>query len=364
MGNTTDQEHGRKGGILPRLHFRYGPPDRLVTLQPAYFALVMATGIVAIAADAHAVPWLPTVLFWLNAAQFIGLLLLTVARLLRYPQAVLADIRNPGRGIGFLTIVAAFAVLGTQLVTQMQAFRLALLCCYIAAILLPFLFYGLFAAVLLQRKRSKPPFFKSIGGGWLVSVVAIQSVATLITLLPGVPLALPPLWHFAALVLWLAGGALYLGLITLILWRYVFLPLTPEDLAPTDWICMGAAAITALTGTLLAQHGALPTGLASFVTGWTLFYWSVATLWIPFLLCLGFWRYLIRGTPISYSPLYWGAVFPLGMYSICTWRLAILIDAPFLQALSGLFMVLAVAAWAATSLGFLGSRLCEHLDLS
>ena len=31
------------------------------------------------------------------------------------------------------------------------------------------------------------------------------------------------------------------------------------------------------------------------------------------LVILGIWRHLIRRFPLRYDPLYWGAVFPLGM---------------------------------------------------
>ena len=39
-----------------RLRFEHGRRDELKTLHPAYFAMVMATGIVSIAAHLHGVP--------------------------------------------------------------------------------------------------------------------------------------------------------------------------------------------------------------------------------------------------------------------------------------------------------------------
>ena len=80
-----------------RLHVKRGRPDDLETLHPAYFALVMATGIVAIATHLHGVRVVPTVLFWLNVLFFVGLVAATVARILRYPGAFAVDIQPQPR---------------------------------------------------------------------------------------------------------------------------------------------------------------------------------------------------------------------------------------------------------------------------
>src|SRR5215472_18410705 len=108
-----------------RLRFQHGLCDNLKTLHPAYFALVMATGIVSIATHLHGIPVLPAVLFWLNALFLGGLVAATGARILRYPRAFAADIQSHSRGVGFFTTVAATAVFGTELVLQMEAARIA-----------------------------------------------------------------------------------------------------------------------------------------------------------------------------------------------------------------------------------------------
>ena len=60
--------------------------------------------------------------------------------------------------------------------------------------------------------------------------------------------------------------------------------------------------------------------------------------------------------PIAYGALDWGGVFPLGMYSVSTYSLMEILDAPFLAELSMAFAIIALAAWLLTLLGLVVSR--------
>jgi hypothetical protein len=220
------------GPPVMRLRLEHGRRDDLETLHPAYFALVMATGIVSIASYLHGIPLLPNVLFWLNALFLAGLAAATGARILRYPRAFVADIQSHSRGVGFFTTVAAIAVFGTQLVLQRNAPGIAAVFWIAAAVLWFLTIYGVLA--VLTVKSEKPSLADGLNGGWLVSVVASQSVALLTVLIPaaGVLAGLERPLLFLALVLWLGGGALYLWIVTLIFFRYTFLQMAPEDLTP------------------------------------------------------------------------------------------------------------------------------------
>jgi tellurite resistance protein TehA-like permease len=117
-------------------------------------------------------------------------------------------------------------------------------------------------------------------------------------------------------------------------------------------------AIAAVAGTTLvanAPGSSLLLGMDPFLRGLTVVCWATATWWIPMLVILFVWRHVYRGFELRYDPLYWGAVFPLGMYAVATSRLAAGLDLPFLVPLSRVFVFLALAAWTVTFMGLVRS---------
>jgi tellurite resistance protein TehA-like permease len=335
--------------------------DGLRTLHPAYFALVMATGIVSIAAKLMEMSAIAQALLVVNVIAFVILWLLTIIRIVRFPRDVFADLIDHQRGVGFFTMVAATSVLGSQIVILTQNYRIALALWFVTLALWLFLIYAVFAAFTV--KEVKPPLDQGISGGWLVAVVATESVSTLASLIAPAFTAHAEKLLFISLSFWLAGGMLYIWLISLIFYRYTFFRFAPSDLMPPYWINMGAMAISTLAGTLLIANQAgspLLQKLGPFLFGFTLFFWSTATWWIPMLLILGFWRHVYKRFPLTYNPLYWGAVFPLGMYTVCTYRLAKVAGLDFLLPVPRVFVFVALAAWTLTAIG-LGLEIARGL---
>ena len=331
-----------------------GGDDPLASLHPAYFALVMATGIVSIACGLLDLRPIAVPLLWLNCAFYAILWILTVMRLVRFRARFVADFTHHGRAVGFFTTIAATCVLGSQWLIVGNARTLAVGLWAFGIVLWAVVTYTVFAA--LTVKAEKPSLAEGINGGWLVSVVAAQSVSVLGTQLAAGFGDRAPLVLWFCLVVWLGGGMLYIWIISLIFYRYTFFEMQPSDLAPPYWINMGAVAISTLAGSLLAAaapYSPLLRELLPFVKGLALMFWATATWWIPMLVILGFWRHIYRQFPLRYDPLYWGAVFPLGMYTVCTLRLSQVIDMPALMVIPKVFVYVAIAAWTLTLTGLI-----------
>lgn len=330
----------------------------LSTLSPAYFGMVMATGIVSLAANQIALPLVAWTLFLVAIVAYLVLWWLTILRILCHRNLFFLDMIDHLRGPGFFTMVAASAILGSEFVILGHNTGVAFTLWFIALVLWLGLTYTIFTAFTV--KENKPPLDQGISGAWLLAVVATQSIAVLAALLAArieQPYRLD--LNFLALSMWLWGGMLYIWMMSLIFYRYTFFRFSPGDLSPPYWINMGAMAISTLAGSLLILNsGDAPFlhSIVPFMKGFTVFYWATGTWWIPMLLILGVWRHVYKRFPLQYDPLYWGAVFPLGMYAVGTQQMAHAMGFDFLTFLPAAFCWIALAAWLLTFYAYLATQ--------
>ena len=322
-------------------------------LFPGYFALVMATGIISVACFLLEMRTISIVLLVINIVAYIVLWLLLLSRLLFFFPRVKADIQDHVRGPGFFTVVAGTCVLGSALLIVADQYRPAMVLWFAGVSLWIVIMYTFLTAVTVRE--NKPSIEAGLNGGWLLAVVATQSISVLGTLLADRVTDYRESILFFTLCMFLLGCMLYLLLITLIFYRFTFVNVTMAALTPPYWINMGAVAITTLAGARLIIAGpgwSLLNDVVPFLKGFTLFFWAAATWWIPLLLALGFWRHVYKRFPFKYDPQYWGMVFPFGMYTVCTFQLSNAINFPPLLVIPRFFIYLALAGWLAVSFGF------------
>ncbi len=99
----------------PRAEGRGGVRDAVRTLNPGYFALAMATGILSMAMYRQHAYALSVAQLWLTGVEFIVLLTVSAIQIVAFRKEFAKDLADPGRAFGLFTFVAAADVLGTRL---------------------------------------------------------------------------------------------------------------------------------------------------------------------------------------------------------------------------------------------------------
>ncbi len=329
------------------------PPTALspvATLFPGYFALVMATGIIAVAAKQQKIDWLAETLYAVAATSYGVLVVLILVRLVVYPRRLLADLTSHAKGFGFLTIVAGTNVLASASAVIHGWWTLGQVLWWCSLPLYVVLLYAALISAVLRG--AKPDLGAGINGSWFLLTVATESVAVFGALLLGHDPS--DFLAFMCIAAFCLGLVLYLIVMTMVFLRWTFQALEPNEADPPAWIAAGAVAITVLAGSnLLAARSASPRveRLAPLIEGLVTLAWATATFWFPVMVAIGVWRHIVRHIPLRYHPSYWALVFPLGMYGASTFKMRAVIGLGHLEWAPKVTLAVALAAWAAAFAG-------------
>ena len=314
-------------------------------LPPDVFAVVMATGIVSVAADDHQYPRISVPLAVLATAAFVALGVGLVLRVLARPHSAAGEITDPDVALCLFTSVAACTVLGVRFAGNGAA--VWLLGC------LALLGWLVLTPVAIRDVRSRPrtQLRDHAHGAWLLPAVATAGLAVTAADL-AVRAQLPPLLVVAALA-WLLALAIYLAVTWLIAWRALAGPIGADEVTPDSWILMGALAISALAGAhLVAGVRALHvSGFLPWVRPLTFAVWILAGLWIPVLLYAQLWSVERRLGALHYTRVWWSAVFPIGMYSAANSAISVQLHLPSLRTISLVFFWVGFVVWLLVAVG-------------
>ncbi len=328
--------------------------EEIRRLYPGYFALVMATGIISNAALYLGHRDLSHFLLAVNLAAFPVLGAALAIRALCFCGDLWTDLTNPRLVFSFFTIVAACDVFGLQLVLRGYTEPAVALWLF-ALVVWTLLGYLSFSVLTFVNTESGADL---VHGGWLIAIVGTESLVLLGAQLAPHFGALAPLAFVTIYALWGIGIVFYGIFITLFSYRLFFLRVEPADITPLFWVVMGAAAIATNAGsTLILTDPGMPFLLAlrPFVDGTTLILWAWSTWWIPLLVIFGVWKYLVRKEPLAYHAMFWSLVFPLGMYTVATYRLSLAADFLPLQWVPRIMIWVALGAWVLTMMGALAA---------
>lgn len=322
----------------------------VATLFPGTFAMVMATGILAVGAAQQDLSWLADALYAVAAAAYVALLVLSAMRLVRYWSLLFADLTGHAKGFAFLTTVAATNVLGGASIVIHGWGDLAWGLWWVGVGLWVVLLYPALIATVVRGPATATGV--GINGTWFLLTVSTESIAvTGALLLPEHP---SDLLAFACLGAFGLGIVLYLIVITLMFQRWALQDLDPVDAGPSAWIAAGAVAITVLAGANLLLAGSGSPRLervAPFIEGMVTLAWATATFWFPLLVAIGVWRHVVRRVPLVYHPAYWSLVFPLAMYGAATHRMIAAVELEGLDWLPEVMLGVALVAWTTTAFG-------------
>jgi tellurite resistance protein TehA-like permease len=315
-------------------------------LPPDVFAIVMATGIVSVAAEDHHYWRIGIVLATLASVIFVMLTIGLGLRILTRSGIVVAQSTDPDVALRMFTFVAGASVLGVVWRRHPVAvWVLGVLSLIGWLVLVPL-------GVRDVRSRPRTDLRDHAHGAWLLVSVATSGMATTaadLAIIQGYRLLV-----VAGVLLWLLAIVLYVAVTWLIAWRAVVAPFRPDAVTPDSWILMGALAIATLAGAHLLQAtdalGSLH-WLSGAVAPATLVLWIVASLWIPVLLYAEIWRVDQRAGSLRFAGVWWSAVFPLGMYSAATAVTGAELAMPALATISLVLFWIAATVWALVAVG-------------
>lgn len=267
-------------------------------LHPGWFSMVMGLCGLTLLWQAAAQPLGPAAarvaqaLAWVTFALFLGLLLASLVRVVRYPQALREDLQHPVRHAFVAAVSVSFILIGTVGVQVLGAHRLWDIIWHLGCVL------QFMVTVWVMQRWLAPKGFAWPG---ITPVLFIPVVGNVVAPLAGVTLGHPNL----AAAQYGIGVFFWPIVATLLIVRLGTIGPWPDRLMPAIFISIAPPAVAGLAGLRLG----MPVVLA-----WTA--WGIAIFSLAWSL-----SQLRRLREIDFGLPFWALSFPLAAISILTLQL-------------------------------------------
>ena len=350
---------------------------------PNWFAVTMGTGVLALVLAQATTPETPLftlarTLWGINIGLFLLFMLLYVGRWLAYPQEATNVLFHPQMSMflgtipmGLATIINGFISFGlplmgaTAVVIAHQLWKVDAVLAILCGVGLPL--------IMFTRQSHQ---LSSMTALWLLPIVAAEVAA--VSGLIVAPHIADPLQQqemvIFSMLLWAFSVPTALSILAILWLRMALHKLPPITLSATTWLALGPIGTGALGMFLLSQQSVLLKGHAvlgeyytvlsgvSWVTGILL--WGLGAWWL--LLALGVTaHYVKQGIPFNLGC--WGYTFPLGVFTLASFKFAQLTSIAIFSSLSLGLLLLLAAVWgvvmAKTLQGVWSGRLFVALSL-
>ncbi|TYQ10319.1 UNVERIFIED_ORG: tellurite resistance protein TehA-like permease [Gordonia westfalica J30] len=353
---TTMTARPTPAGSLPGT--ARGVRARVTYFPPNWFAAVMGTGIIAIAA--HGLPWQPAVLsvvaagFWMLACVvFGGVVITTIGHWLMDPAVARShhDHRVVAHFYGavpmaVMTVGTSTLLVGVGVVGRDVALGVDVVCWIVGtlggvvtALVIPY------RHLILRRAHIGEAF-----GGWLMPVVAPMVSASAAAILAG---QLVAGW---ARTLVLGVGFAMFGLavvaatpiLVVLARRFRTGDHGAATMMPTWWIVLGPLGQSVTAVCLLAHvapdavSASVAGAMHEFAVAYGLVVWAVATVWILVAARLTV-RTARAGMPFAMT--WWSFTFPMGTYVTGSSALALTLGGPVFEVAAVAGFAVLVLAW-------------------
>jgi C4-dicarboxylate transporter/malic acid transport protein len=365
------QQRLARWGVLADLH---RPGQVVEYVPPNWFAAVMGTGIVGVAAATLPTQFVglrpaATAVWAIAAVLLVGLAVLTVLHWQRHPRTARSYADDPvlahfygAPPMAMLTVGAGTLLLGRDWIGLRAAIDIDWVLWFagtatglVCAAAVPYLQF--------TRHRVSPD---SAFGGWLMPIVPpMVSAATGALLVPYTPAGQIRLTLLVSCYAMFGLSLLAsVAVITLIWQRLALHKVGPAHLVPTLWIVLGPLGQSITAANLLGSnaHLALPapyaTALRAFGVAYGLPVWGFAVLWA---VLVGAITLRTAAEHLPFSLTWWSFTFPVGTCVTGTSALALHTGADLFRGAAAVFYVCLVGAWLVvgtrTAAGVLAGRL-------